>query len=228
MISVNSSSSTLSYINQVNEKKQEEEEKLASSKRINSAADDPAGLQIASRLTSEINGYQQLSYNAQDQINVNQVQEGALGAIGSGLQRANELAVQSGSPLADDDAIQAEFDELTEQINTVAEEVFGVPNFLSGLDASDPEATQQALESAFGTISDAASQLGADSNALSSQVSTYQTSYVNASESRSRIEDTDYAASSSQQQQLNVLLQASVINQKDEEERKGLLVNQLV
>ncbi len=227
-ISINQPSSALSYIERQNKEREESDEKLASGKRINSAADDPAGLQISSRLTAQINGYQQESYNAQDQVNINNVQEGGLSAIGESLQRANELSIQSGSPLSDPNAIQGELDQLAEQINTVAGEILGDPNFISGLDANDPAATQAALEDAFTSINESASALGAESNALNSQVSTYETTRVNVSESRSRIEDTDYASTSSEKDRLNVLLQSAVVNKKDEEARKGILINQVV
>lgn len=227
-LSINQPSSSLSYIERQNKEREEKDEKLASGKRINSAADDPAGLQISSRLTSEINSYQQQSYNTQDQVNNNNVQEGGLSAIDESLQRANELSIQSGNPLSDPSAIQGELDQLTEQINTIAGEVLGDPNFVSGLDASDPAATQAALEDAFTSVNESATSLGAQSNALNSQVATYETTRVNVSESRSRIQDTDYASTSSEKDQNSVLLQAAIINKKDGEARKGLLINQVV
>lgn len=227
-LSINQSSSSLNFIEQRSKEREEKDEKLASAKKINSAADDAAGLQIASRLTADINENQQLSVNSQDQINLNNVQSGGLAAISDGLQRANVLAVQSGSPLSDNNAIQGELDQISEQINTLASEVLGQDNFLSGLDASDPAATQAALEEAVSAINESATTLGAQSNALSSQVSTYQTSVVNVSAARSRLEDTDYAATSGEQQQTQVLLQSAIINKKDEDARKGILVNQLV
>ncbi|GHG03990.1 flagellin [Thalassotalea marina] len=227
-LSINSPSSSLSIIDRVNKEREEKEEKLASGKRINSAADDAAGLQISERLTSQINGYEQLSVNAQDQINTNNVQSGQLSSISESLQRANVLSIQSANPLSDNNAIQGELDQLTEQINTIAGEALGNNSFISGLDANDPQATQQALEAAFTSINSDAAALGADSNALSSQVSSYEVTRVNVSESRSRIQDTDYASTGSEQQQLNTLLQAAVINKKDEDSRKGLLINQLV
>lgn len=227
-VSLNQKPVTSSIIDRLEKEREEKQEQLASGQRINSAADDPAGLQIASRLTSQINNDAQQSFNAQDQINVNDVQGAQLSAINEGLQRANTLSVQSGNPLSDPNAIQGEFDEITEQINTVAEEVFGVPNFLTGLDANDPAASQQAIEDAFGQINDAASALGAESNALGSQVSTYETSVVNVSASRSRIVDTDFAETASDAAQIDTLLQAAVTQKKDEESRKGLIVNQLV
>ena len=196
-LSINQPSSALSYIDRQNKEREEQDEKLASGKRINSAADDPAGLQLSSRLTAEINSYQQQSYNSQDQINTNNVQEGGLSAIDESLQRANELSIQSGNPLSDASAIQGELDQLTEQINTIASEVLGDPSFVSGLDANDPAATQAALEDAFASVNESVTALGAQSNALNSQVATYETTRVNVSASRYRIEDTDYASTSS-------------------------------
>jgi flagellin len=221
-------SPTLSYIERQNKEREEQDEKLASSKKINSAADDAAGLQISTRLTSQINGYQQISANVQDQVNTNNVQESGLSAINESLQRASVLSIQSGNPLSDPSAIQGELDQLTEQINAIAGEVLGDPSFLSGLDANDPTTTQAALEDAFASANESASALGAENNALISQVSTYETARVNVSESRSQIEDTDYASATSDKERLNVILQAAIINKKDEESRKGILINQLV
>ena len=227
-VSINQTSPSLSFIDRITKEREEKDEKLASGKRINTAADDAAGLQIANRLTSQINGYQQLSVNSQDQINVNNVQSGQLASISDGLQRAKELSVQSGSPLNDSSAIQGELDQITEQINTIAGEVLDDPNFLAGLDASDPNAAQSAIDSAFETLNVTAASLGAETNALESQVATYETSRVNVSESRSRIEDTDFAETASEQQKLDTLLQATIITKKDSEARKGLLINQLI
>lgn len=227
-LSVNQTSSTLSFIEQRTKDREEEAEKISSAKRINDAADDAAGLQITNRLTAEINQSQQLSINAQDQINTNNTQSGGLSAINESLQRANVLSVQSGNSLNDSDAIQSEFDEITEQVNTLASEYLGQDNFLSGLDANDPTSSQALLEEAFTEINNSASYLGAESNALASQVSTYETSVVNVSASRSQIEDTDFAKVSAEQQETEVLIQSAITNKKDEESRKGLLVNQVV
>lgn len=226
--SINQISPTLSIIDRLTKEREEQAEKLASAKRINSAADDAAGLQIANRLTSQINQNQQLSINAQDQININNTQSAGLSAINDSLQRANVLSVQSGNPLNDSAAIQNELDQLTEQINTIASDVLGQDNFVSGLDATDPAATQAALETAVATVSDSSVSLGASSNTLDSQISTYETSVVNVSASRSRIQDTDYAEITAEQQKTEILLQAAIINKKDEESRKGLLINHLI
>ena len=229
MITVNQPSSTLNTINELTNRRDREDEKVASGRRINRAADDPAGLQISSRLTAEINQSSQLSVNAQDQINTNAVQESQFSAINDSLQRANELAVQAGNPLVDSQTIQGELDQITEQVNTIAGDVLGDANFLSGVDASDPAAAQDAINTALSTINEQTSALGANSNALSSQVSTYQAEVVNVSEGRSRIQDTDIARSSSEQQQLDTLVRASIIAQRDDEDaRRGLLINQIV
>ncbi len=228
MLSVKQSSNQLSFIEKLNQQREAQAEKLASGKRINKAADDAAGLQIANRLTSQINQNQQLNFNAQDQANINNVEAGVLAAINEGLLRAEELSIQSGNPLYDDSAIQGELDQITEQINTVASTVLGQNNFIGGLDASDPTNTQAILKDTSTVVNESASALGAENNALASQVATYQTSIINTSESRSRIEDTDYAASTSKQAKNEVLLQSAILIKKDEEERKGLLFNKLV
>lgn len=227
-LSINQNSPTLSIIDRVNKEREEKDEELASGKRINSAADDAAGLQISSRLTSQINDSTQRSFNTQDQINTNNVQSGQFASISESLQRANVLSIQSGSALADSGSIQGELDQLAEQINAVAGEALGNPNFISGLDASDPATTQANLEAAFTTINEGSAALGADSNALASQVATYETTRVNVTASRSRIEDTDFAKTSGEKEQLNTLIQSAIVNKKDEDSKKGLLINKLV
>jgi len=227
-LSINQQSPSISLLDRLTQKREEEDEKIASGKRINSAADDAAGLQISNRLTAEINGSQQLSYNSQDQINVNQVQSEQLSSISEGLQRASVLSIQSGSPLSDSDAIQGELDQIAEQVNVIAGEVLGDSSFLTGLNANDAAATQTALEDAFTAINDATANLGAQSNSLTSQVATYEATVVNVSESRSRIEDTDYAKTTAEQEQLSTLIQSTIIQKKDEESRKGLLIDKIV
>ncbi len=69
--------------------------RLSSGIRINSASDDAAGLQISNRLTSQINGLDQASRNANDGISMAQVAEGAMDEITTSLQRMRTLVVQS-------------------------------------------------------------------------------------------------------------------------------------
>lgn len=72
-------------------------QRLASGLRINSAADDAAGLAIATRMTSEIQGYNQSIRNANDGISMLQIAEGTLGEVSNTLQRMRELTVQAGN-----------------------------------------------------------------------------------------------------------------------------------
>ena len=110
--------------------------RLSSGLRINSAKDDAAGLQIADRLTSQINGLNQGNRNANDGIALAQTIEGGLDEISNMLQRIRTLAVQSANgTLGDDDrkAIQGEADALTDEISRIAEETtFGGKKILMG------------------------------------------------------------------------------------------------
>jgi flagellin len=98
-------------------------ERLSSGKRINSAADDAAGLAIATSMTSQIRGMQQGIRNANDGISLAQTAEGALNEVTNMLQRIRELGVQSASGTYQDATdrayMQVEVDELTAQIDQV-------------------------------------------------------------------------------------------------------------
>ena len=99
-------------------------EKLSSGYQINRAADDAAGLSISEKMRKQIKGLDQASTNAQDGISAVQTAEGALTEVHSMLQRMNELAVQAANGTnsqEDRDAIQAEIQQLTTEIDRVAE-----------------------------------------------------------------------------------------------------------
>lgn len=228
-ISINSSPSNVNLFNKTQEKREKTDESLASGKRINRAADDAAGLVIANRLTGEINSLNEQTRGAQDQINLNNVQSARFSAITDGLARAQTLSVQSGNPLYQGDpAIQDELNAITEQVNLVAEEALGVSNFVSGFDASDPATTQANIETALQSVATQASSVGANSNALSAQVNAFQSQQVNLSESRSRIQDTDVAAATSERSQNSTLEEIALKLQRNQQERKGLLINKLI
>jgi flagellin len=100
-------------------------ERLSSGKRINSAKDDAAGLQISSRLTSQINGLNQASRNANDGISLAQTAEGALDEYTNNLQRMRTLAVQAANgsnTQADRTALNAEFSELETELTRISEQ----------------------------------------------------------------------------------------------------------
>ena len=106
--------------------------------RINSAKDDAAGLQIADRLTSQINGLNQGNRNSNDAIALAQTMEGALDETTSMLQKIRTLAVQSanGTNTADDrKALQQEVNSLSLEISRIAEQTkFGGQQILDGAD----------------------------------------------------------------------------------------------
>ena len=70
-------------------------QRLSSGLRINSAADDAAGLAISDRFTTQINGFNQAVRNANDGISMLQTADGALSTVSQALQRVRELAVQA-------------------------------------------------------------------------------------------------------------------------------------
>jgi flagellin len=97
--------------------------RLSSGFRINSAADDAAGLQISNRLTSQINGLDQAARNANDGISLAQVVEGGMEEITNSLQRMRTLAVQSQNGInatADRQALQKEVSALKVEISRIA------------------------------------------------------------------------------------------------------------
>lgn len=111
-------------------------ERLSSGKRINSAKDDAAGLQISSRLTSQINGLNQASRNANDAISLAQTAEGALDEYTNMIQRMRTLAVQASNgsnTTADRVALDAEFTELELELQRIASSTsFGGVSLLDG------------------------------------------------------------------------------------------------
>ncbi|MDM5315086.1 flagellin [Fictibacillus sp. b24] len=98
-------------------------EKLSSGLRINRAADDAAGLAISEKMRSQIRGLEMSERNALDAISLIQTAEGALNETHSILQRMRELSVQAGNDTLesqDRDAIQAEVDQLTKELDRIA------------------------------------------------------------------------------------------------------------
>ncbi len=99
-------------------------EKLSSGYKINRAADDAAGLAISEKMRMQIRGLTQAAANAQDGISTVQTAEGALTEVHDMLQRMNELAVKAANGTnseSDRTAIQQEIDQLTTEIDRVAE-----------------------------------------------------------------------------------------------------------
>jgi len=98
-------------------------EKLSSGYRINRAGDDAAGLAISEKMRSQIRGLDRASDNSQDGISLIQTAEGALNESQNILQRMRELAVQAANDTnteSDRDEIQKEINQLTSEINRIA------------------------------------------------------------------------------------------------------------
>jgi flagellin len=99
-------------------------EKLSSGLRINSAADDAAGLAISEKMRGQIRGLDMAQKNAQDGISLIQTAEGALNETHSILQRMRELAVQS----ANDTNTDEDRAQLQKEMNQLAKEVTRISN----------------------------------------------------------------------------------------------------
>jgi flagellin len=98
-------------------------ERLSSGFRINSAADDAAGLQITDRMTSQVQGLNQAVRNANDAISLSQTAEGAMQETTTALQRIRTLAIQSQNGInssADRLALQKEVSALRTEISRIA------------------------------------------------------------------------------------------------------------
>jgi flagellin len=99
-------------------------EQLSTGKRINSAADDAAGLAISNKMTSQIKGLNQAVRNANDGISMLQTAEGAMVEVTNMMQRMRELAVQSANDTntTDDRAyLDLEFQQLKAESNRITQ-----------------------------------------------------------------------------------------------------------
>ncbi|MBV8048824.1 MAG: flagellin FliC [Paludibacterium sp.] len=97
-------------------------QRLSSGLRINSAADDPAGLAISQSMTTQINGNNQGIRNASDGISLAQTAEGALGQIQNNLQTIRQIAVQASNGTISNvnrSQLQSEVDQLTQEISRI-------------------------------------------------------------------------------------------------------------
>jgi len=104
--------------------------RLSSGKRINSGADDAAGLQIADSLRANVKALDQAVRNANDGISVSQIADGALAEIGNLLTRAITLAEESATETTDNagrTSLNAEFTQIQGEISRIA----GQTNFNS-------------------------------------------------------------------------------------------------
>nr|HPJ27064.1 flagellin [Synergistaceae bacterium] len=110
-------------LNATNNSLQKSINKLSTGLRINSAADDAAGLAISEKMRAQINGLDKAVMNSEDGISMIQTAEGALNETHSILQRMRELSVQAANDTLtnqDRSYIQLEVDQLTEEIDRIS------------------------------------------------------------------------------------------------------------
>jgi len=137
-------------------------ERLSTGQRINSAADDAAGLAISSKMTSQINGLNMAVRNANDAISMIQTADGAMIEVTNMLQRMRELAVQAASDTntsTDRASLNVEFQALGAEITRVGGNTqWNGVNILDGVATSGAQDFQvganasQVIQHTFATI----------------------------------------------------------------------------
>ena len=111
-------------------------ERLSSGNKINTAADDAAGMAISTRMVSQVRGLQMAVKNANDGLSMLNSIEGALGEVTNMLQRVRELDVQSANGTMNDSdrlSLDSEVQALKAEIDRVANTTqFNSQNLLDG------------------------------------------------------------------------------------------------
>ncbi len=116
-MNINSPSSLSESLLRLNQTEQDDRlKKLASAKRINSAADDAAGLQIANRLSSQNNSTRQTEQNVYDGLSLANLADQSLQGVTDGLNEIGRLAAQAGSGILNADDRAA----LQKQVNAIS------------------------------------------------------------------------------------------------------------
>jgi flagellin len=180
--------------------------RLSSGLRINTAADDAAGLAISERLKSQIRSMSQAERNANDGISLLQTAEGALNENSGLLIRMRELAMQASTDTvgtAEKALLQTEFDELVNEIGRIADvtQFNGVNlldgstsafNFQVGIGATTSDTITANMvsisTSAYGTAGDlSALDISTSSSSAAASLSTLDTAISVTSESRATL-----------------------------------------
>lgn len=165
-------------------------ERLSSGLRINKAADDAAGLAIASRMTTQIKGMSQAARNANDGISLAQTAEGALAELTNNLQRIRELAVQAANDSNSDGdraALDSEVQQRLEEIDRLAATTsfngrrvldgsFGTATFQVGANAGESVSvslTDSARKDSIGDVNSDVTTFAASATGSFSATATY-------------------------------------------------------
>jgi flagellin len=208
--------------------------RLASGKRINSAADDPGSISLASNLLASVKGAAMAKQNANAAIAATQVADSALVEVEAMLQRIRELKVQSLSTgtysATDITNMNSEITQLASEINDIAANTkfngtavssmdldpalrqdgttadMALPAFLSDAVASGSSVAN--IDTAINSAAAARGSLGAFMNRLEAAVNNLSSIQANTAAAYSRVMDTDYAAESAAVAKGQVLQQA--------------------
>src|ERR1700759_1758386 len=202
-------------------------QKLSSGLRINSAADDAAGLAISEKMQSQIQGTDQAQRNTMDGISLVQTADGAYNEMHSILQRVRELAVQAQNGTltsADTSAIEQEVGQRTAELgrlsgtftlqvgaasgagNQIAFSLSSI-SFSSIGSASSATAISD-IDTAIASVSSARTTLGAIQNRLEDANDNLGVYSENISSAQSRIRDVDVAAETVNFTKLQILSQS--------------------
>ncbi|MGJ7549691.1 flagellin domain-containing protein [Pseudomonas alloputida] len=164
--------------------------RLSSGLKINSAKDDAAGLQIATRMTSQIRGQTMAIKNANDGISIAQTAEGAMQEQTNILQRMRELAVQSRNDSNSTDdriALDKEFQSMASELTRIASSTQ-----LNGKNLLDGSASTMTFQ--VGSNTGSANQITIDLNQKFDATSLGIGSGINIQGSSSTLSETNYSA----------------------------------
>lgn len=168
VISTNTAANTaVRYLNMNSSDQSESLAKLASGSSITKASDDAAGLAIATRISSDVAALEQASTNSSHGISVLQTADGGAANVSDILERMKTLASQSASGTVTDSErayIQAEFEQLQEEIDGIAESTrYNGQSLLDGSSDFSDDSTKTAAEVTGAT---AAATLTADTDGI--------------------------------------------------------------
>jgi flagellin len=235
-------------------------EQLSTGSRINSSADDAAGLAISNKMTAQVRGLNQAVRNANDGISLIQTADGATKEITNMMQRMRELSVQAATDTNTTDdrtALQSEVTALSEEItriadntqwngmqifkstadsevgtkgvaqlqvsaNTGASALIEIDFSAQGMDAkslsvdalkvdTQADATKaiDSIDAALKLVDAERSTYGATINRLNYAADNLANISQNTAASRSRILDTDYAATTTELARTQIISQAA-------------------
>lgn len=243
-----------SAINQSQALTQRHMQALSSGKRINSAADDPAGLALADAMTSQLNGRQVAGNNITAGLSITDIAGSSLSQVTENLQRMRELTIQAGNATLNDSdrqSIQEEINGITKTLDTISGTAqFNGKNLLdgnfsgqqlqvgpnsgdtqslsfdsvsatdlgvSGVDitsAANVPTALDAIDNALKSVSTQQSNIGGIAAGLNTSLSNLNDSYVQLAASRSRIQDSDFAKTTSELNKSNTQNQVAIYAHK--------------